>query len=218
MTISPHHFTDTWRDHADAASVGGISQLRPTRPVHCAMLTLDIAGFGQRDADTQRHCHDSLYRIVEAACEHANLSWSRCHHEDRGDGILLIAPPTISAELLDPIAAHLHAGLRHHNKHTNSSAAIKLRMAVHAGYVRHERDAVVGSELTHLFRLIDSAQFKKRFSSSRDEFALITSDFLYNAVIRHGPGLLDPTKFRPITVTSKETHTRAWIWLPNVTD
>jgi hypothetical protein len=98
------------------------------------MLAVDIASFGSRDPNAQRYLHDSLYQIVEDACENAGLPWSACHHEDRGDGILFIAPPIISAELLDPLAAHLHAALRRHNRHTSTSAKI-LRMAIHAGYI-----------------------------------------------------------------------------------
>lgn len=217
MTASPHHFTSTWHDHAETLPAG-FAPVRPTRPVHCAMLAVDIASFGSRDADTQRHLHDSLYRIVEDACEAAGLAWSSCHHEDRGDGILLIAPPIISAELLDPLVAHLHAALRRHNRHTSTAAKIQLRMAIHAGYVRREREGVAGHELTHLFRLIDATEFKDRFAASQVPFALIASDYLYNAVIRNGPGLLEPAKFQRITVNNKETRTPAWTWLPSVED
>jgi class 3 adenylate cyclase len=182
------------------------------------MLAVDIAGFGSRDADTQRYLHDRLYQIVEDACENAGLAWSACHHEDRGDGILLIAPPVISAELLDPLAAHLHAALRRHNRHTSTTAKIQLRMAIHAGYIRREREGIVGHDVTHLFRLIEATAFKSRFAASQVEFALIASNYLYNAVIRHGPGLMAPANFQCLTVSNKETRTPAWMWLPIAVD
>jgi class 3 adenylate cyclase len=217
MTTSPHNFTTAWHDHAEPLPAG-LPPLRPTWPVHCAMLAVDIASFGSRDADTQRHLHDNLYQIVENACENAGLPWSACHHEDRGDGILLIAPPIISAELLDPLAAHLHAALRRHNRHTSTTAKIQLRMAIHAGYIRREREGIVGYDVTHLFRLIEATEFKTRFAASQAEFALIASNYLYDAVVQHGPGLMEPAKFQRITVSNKETRAPAWIWLPGATD
>jgi class 3 adenylate cyclase len=217
MTASPHHFTTAWHDRTEALPTG-LTPLRSTRLVHCAMLTVDIAGFGSRDADTQRHLHDNLYQIVEGACENTGLPWPACHHEDRGDGILLIAPPIISAELLDPLAAHLHAALRRHNRHTSTTAKIQLRMAIHAGYIRLEQQGVVGHDVNHLFRLIEATEFKTRFAASQTEFALIASNDLYNAVIQHGPGLMEPANFQQVTINNKETCTPAWIWLPNTVD
>jgi len=214
MTLIPQQSAAMWHDPATDPPAGFFPP-RVTRPVHCAMLAVDIASFGSRDPGTQRHLRGSLYRIVEDACGAAGLPWPICHHEDRGDGILLIAPPDVSAELLDPAAAHLRAGLRRHNDLTSNTAKIQLRMAIHAGYIRGDRDGFSGRDLIHLFRLIDAPQFKTHLAVSRAEFVLITSDYLYNEVLRHGTGLLEPATYQHITVTIKETHAPAWVWRPD---
>jgi hypothetical protein len=211
MKPSRQEPTTTWRE----ASAAGRSQPRPSRPVHCPMLALDIVAFSSRDASTQQYLRDGLYRIAKDACDAAGLPWRTCYHEDRGDGILGIAPSGISAELLDPVAAYVHAGLRRYNKLTSPAARIQLRMAIHAGYVRHDHDGVSGDDLIHLFRLLSADQFKTQLATSHTEFALITSDYLYKEIIQHGPGLIEPAAYQHITVTNKETHTDAWIWLPN---
>lgn len=184
--------------------------------MHCPMLALDIADFSRRDDSTQQHLRDGLYRITEDACDAAGLLWHTCYHEDRGDGIIGIAPPAVSAELLDAVAAHVWAGLRRHNKHTSMPARIRLRMAIHAGYVRYDRDGVSGHHLIHLFRLLDAHELKNQLAASQADFALITSDYLYKEIIQHGPGLIEPTAYQRVAITNKETHADAWTWIPDM--
>lgn len=196
----------------------GIGQRRPSRSVHCAMFAVDVVAFGShRDIDTQRYVRACLYQIVGDACHAAGLPLNSCHHEDRGDGILVVAPAFVSAELLDAVAAHTHAELRRHNKQVATTARIQLRMAVHAGYVRHDQWGVMGRDVVHLFRLLNAAQFKVRFAAGDAEFALISSSYLYKEVIQEGPGLIEPGAYQPLTLINKETHATAWTWLPRST-
>lgn len=139
----------------------------------------------------------------------------RPSHEDRGDAVLVIADPYVSAELLDPVAAHLLAGLRRHNKHASDLAWMRLRMAVHAGYVRLDRDGASGHHLNHLFRLIEAPRFKARRAERDTEFALIASAYLYDEVIRNGRSLLGPD-YESLPITNKVTHAQAWFRAPGL--
>jgi hypothetical protein len=195
--------------------ITGATLSAPPFARHCAMFAVDIVAFGSRhDEDVQQHLREALYRIVEEACRIAGLPQAICHREDRGDGLFLIAPSCVSAEvILDPLASHLRAGLRRHNKLASVSAKIQLRMAVHAGQVRFDPHGASGRALIHLFRLLDAPEFKNSFTTAGTEFAVVTSHRLYDDVIQHGPGLIDPSLYRPITIALKETHARGWIWL-----
>jgi hypothetical protein len=42
-------------------------------------------------------CHEALHPLVRKAVEHRGLVWEHCHHEDRCDGLLLLAPPMRAA-------------------------------------------------------------------------------------------------------------------------
>ncbi|GAA4617364.1 hypothetical protein GCM10023195_77510 [Actinoallomurus liliacearum] len=195
----------------------GRSCTRPaqTPSQHCAMLAVDIAAFGTRqDDDVQQHLRHALYRIIEHACQNAGLPPAICHREDRGDGILLITPPCISPEtLIDSLASHIKAGIARHNKVANATGRLRLRMAVHAGPVRFDPNGASGQALIHLFRLLEAPAFKNAFDTTRSSFAIAVSHRLYEDVVRHGPGLIDPTTYRPITITLKETQAPAWICL-----
>jgi DNA-binding CsgD family transcriptional regulator len=152
--------------------------------------------------------------VVDHACQIAGLPEAVCHREDRGDGLFLIPPPCVSAEiLLDTVANHLRAGLRRHNRLSSAQAQIRLRMAVHAGEVQFDANGVSGTALVRLFRILNAEEFKDAFNASEAEFALISSDRLYDDMIRHAPGLIDPDLYRPIAITLKETRTQGWVWL-----
>ena len=41
------------------------------------------------------YVHKSLYEMLETAFDRSDVPWSCCVHEDRGDGALVLVPPTI---------------------------------------------------------------------------------------------------------------------------
>jgi hypothetical protein len=186
-----------------------------TDPTHCGMVTIDIAEFSGRDPEVQVHLRDAVYRIAENACAAAGVPWDRCHVEDRGDGLLLIAPPDVSVKtLLDPLITHVHARLRTYGKTASAAAELRLRIAVHAGYVRFDAHGATGPHVIHLFRLVDAPSVKAEFTRHGGDCVVVVSDYLYQEVILPGPGLLDPASFVPVVIENKETHGLAWIWLP----
>lgn len=191
--------------------------LKPRRSArYCAMLAIDITAFGRRDDRLQRCMREALYRIVDNACQIAGIPTAICHCEDRGDGILLIAPPCVPAEtLLDTLTNHLRAGLRQHNKVTRAEAMLRLRMAIHAGHVAFDPNGAYGTAVTRMFRMLEAPQVKSVAANA--ELAVVTSDHLYDEVIRHAPGLIDPTVYQPITITLKETQVQGWVWLTRPT-
>lgn len=181
------------------------------------MLATDIVAFGTRHDEVQAHLRQVMYQISEEACRAAGLPWVICHQEDRGDGLVLIAPACVSAEILiDPLVPHMRAGIRRHNKLASPAAQIRMRMAIHAGYVRLDSHGATGSAVLHLFRLLHADQFKTAVDKVGAEFGLLASAYLYDEIIQHGPGLIDPHTYREITIANKETRGPAWLWLPPV--
>jgi hypothetical protein len=178
------------------------------------MFAVDIAAFGDRDPDIQLYLRGALYRIVQDSCAAAGISWIACHHEDRGDGILVVAPGTGETVLLDSLIAHLRTGIRTHNKAARPAANIRLRMAVNAGYVIRDAHGVSGKAVIQLFRMINAPTLKTMFADRGGDFVLIVSSTLYQEVICNSPGAMDPEGFLAIDVDVKETHDRGWIWLP----
>jgi hypothetical protein len=216
------------RSAANGSGTGGALRLpgqaqhagpRVTGAAYCAMLAVDITAFNDhtRGEAVQRFLRAAMYDLLTNAFGRSRLTWVACHHEDRGDGVLVIAPPAVPpAALIDPLVDHLRAGLRLHNKLCSDLAKIRLRMSVHAGQVYFDDNGVCGVAVTHLFRMLDAAAFKRVFAMSGADFALVTSDALYGEVLSQGPGLIDPDMYAPINIRCKETRGRVWLFLPPV--
>ena len=191
----------------------------PEPPRYCSLLAVDIQAFNhhQRGEAAQSVLRAAMYALLNQAFEDSGLDWAACHHEDRGDGVLVIAPPgTPTTAFVDPLVDYLRAALRAYNRFCNELSRITLRACVHAGQVSHDDNGVYGHAVTHLFRLLDADHFKRALAHSGSDFALVASDSLYEDVISHGPGLVDADLFEAIDIECKETMARAWLYLPPV--
>ena len=187
------------------------------RAQHCVLFAVDIAGFtaADRDDQVQLAVRKALYALLIGAFDDAHLPWEECLHEDRGDGILVIIPAKMpSATVVDPLLAHIHAGLRHHNRLASVAATIRLRVAVHIGEVYSDSNGLAGVAVNHLFRLLDAPVLKRALAAARTDVALLVSDYFYDSVVRHGPGMIDPAAYRPVVVEVKQTQARGWLHLP----
>lgn len=189
------------------------------RSVHCAVFTVDIAGFGDlsREDPVRMHMRDAMYRHLRDAFEYAGVPWADTVHEDRGDGVLVIVPGTYpESVLIAPLLERLLRGLHAYNRTAAEIARIRLRAALHAGHVYQDANGLVGETVNHTCRLLEAAELKKTLAATGAQLAFITSETLFDAVVRHGQGEIDPDTFQETTVEVKETHARAWIHLPGM--
>lgn len=199
-----------------AVPPGGVPE---RRSVHCAVFTVDIAGFGdlRRDDPVRVHMREAMYRYVIDAFEFAGVPWADTVHEDRGDGVLVIVPGRFpESALIDPLLERLLRGLHAYNRTAAEIARIRLRAALHAGHVYQDANGLVGETVNHTCRLLEAAELKRTLAATEAQLAFITSDALFNTVVRHGQGAIDADAFRAVTVEEKETHAQAWIHLPGM--
>jgi hypothetical protein len=206
--------------HADSSSmdvpVGHRSSFASPDGQLCGLFAVDIAGFNglRRDDDIQIYLHESLYEMLPTAFDSSDVPWFSCAHEDRGDGVLVIVPPMISAAgLVDPIPERLRRLVRRHNRVSCEAAHLQLRVAMHIGPVHYDGHGFVGRDVNLLCRLLDARSLKQILAQSGAEVAFITSGYVYENVIRRRPSLVDPGLFQPLSVRVKETRTRAWAYV-----
>jgi hypothetical protein len=222
LTARPQTWPSSATRIRDFAAMEAARTLRPPElldiygkhALHCTITSVDIAAFGDycRDDEVRIFVRSALYETLSGAFDDAGVGWRRSYHEDRGDGILAVVGPHVPASLiLDPLVLSLRARLRHHNKLSSDVAKIRLRMAVHAGPVLFDPGGVVGHAVIHLSRLLDAPALKRALSESAADLALVASDNLYDTVIRHGGGLIDPKTYRRVDIVHKETRTQAWL-------
>lgn len=187
-----------------------------TLAVHRAILCVDVEGFGDRRRTNlhQVAVRDGLYRSLHDVFNRSRVEWNSCHHEDRGDGILVLVPPNIPKSLLvRKIPRELAANLYEHNLTHDINAQIRLRMAVHAGEVISDAHGFAGTAINVAFRLLEARELKRALKESLGVLAVIASEWFYDEVIRHDPESF-PVEYRKVSISVKETQAQAWIWLP----
>lgn len=192
----------------------GMAKSRPAR--HRIIVLVDVEAFGRPDrTDLDRKVvRAGLYRLMEQSVREAGIPWGNCRREDRGDGIMLLAPAEVPGNLfVEALPSAVLRALTAYNHGRAISQRLRLRMAISSGQIYPDGHGVGGMALIHAYRLLEAAQLRETLSGSRT-LALITSSAFFDEVIRHGPAALR-NDFFPVRVTQKETDDTAWIRLPD---
>ncbi|MBV9380722.1 MAG: tetratricopeptide repeat protein [Streptosporangiaceae bacterium] len=178
---------------------------------------MDVERFGSPTrADPDRLVvREGLYRALPRALRSCGISWSRCHVEDTGDGILLLAPAHLpKAPFVTSLPGELAKAVRRENARHSEPEHMRLRMALHAGEVSYDEHGVTAACINLAFRLLDAPALKAALAGSPGVLALAASTWFFDEVIRHSAAAR-PASYRPVRVTVKETSTVAWIALPD---
>jgi len=182
--------------------------------LNCSIFYTDVAGFSgtHRDGQDRQKIRDELYRMLRECFEESGVSWAACYHEDRGDGVLVIVPPALPTRVLtDPLLALLTAKLRRHNHQASEATRIQLRAALHVGPVAKDAEGLSGDAVIHTARLLDAPVLKEALLSSGADLAFMASAYVFDHVIWHGPGLVDPATFERVDYRLKESQITAWM-------
>jgi hypothetical protein len=186
--------------------------------VHRTILVVDVEGFAGRHRTNkhQRTIRDGLYRALRTAFDDAGIKWDDCSNEDRGDGVLILAPPEIpKAPFTDALPFALVRALNAHNSEQPDEATrFRMRMVLHAGEIEIDSHGVTSNSLNHAFRLLEARPLKAALTRSAGVLAMITSEWFFDEVTRHCTAA-DPAKFRQFQIEVKETVAPAWICLPD---
>jgi len=184
-----------------------------TDPVNRTILLLDIERFSDRDDVEQAYLRRMLYDVTDRVLESAGIDETRRLRADRGDSVMeLIDAGVPITALLRALLTDVPAELRALNRRASSSAQIRLRGVVAAGWVAvDERDGWVGSDLNHACRLLDGQILRAALRERADDFALCVSDSVYQGVVRHGHLGVPETEFHAMTVDSKNGPLNAWL-------
>ncbi|WP_461124979.1 ATP-binding protein [Saccharothrix stipae] len=186
--------------------------------VHRTVLAVDVAGFSDQGRSNRDRVavRDGLYSTLVSAFRACGIPWEACHHEDRGDGVLVLAPPDVAKALFTEVLPDaLLAGVHGHNAGRGAAGRMRLRVAVHAGEVQFDDHGVAGVAVNHTFRLLDAPPVRAALAGSAAPLVLVVSDWFHDEVVRHSPAS-EPAAFRRVRFTVKETTGTAWVRVPGV--
>lgn len=157
----------------------------------CTVLFAEVVGFGslhrsEADRDAIRR---ALYGALEESFDIAGVSWAACHHEDRGDGVLLVVPPGIPASApAGPLVRALAERIARHDRGAAAERRFQVRVAVDTGPVLAAPDGVTGAALARAARLLGADVLRRRLASGSAVLGLIVSSAVHRAVAGTGRG------------------------------
>jgi CRP-like cAMP-binding protein len=183
----------------------------------CPIILTDITAFTSqnRNDEDRLSLRRIMYSMLQEAFEASDLSLEECHEEDRGDGTLIVIPPTVPAStLLDGVVSHLASRLGQHNQSASGALHMQLRVALHAGPVTRDAKGVAGNAINLTARLVEAEILQKNLKKTQADLGVITSDYIYDNVIRQrGHQPMDAEDYRMVSFQSKESMVTAWIYL-----
>ncbi|MGC7095175.1 ATP-binding protein [Amycolatopsis lurida] len=190
---------------------------RRTRAVHRTIVIVDVEAFTDQRRTTphQLAVREALYSALSHGFDVAGAPWSECHHEDRGDGVFVLAPAHIpKAPFIEILPNALVTRLTQHNAARPAEQRIRLRMALHAGEIVYDDHGATAESVNLTFRLLEASPLRTALARSEGVLAVIVSKWFFDEVVRHSEEI-DPATFRPVRVVVKDTSAIGWLWLPD---
>ncbi|MGH3827276.1 MAG: hypothetical protein ACRDQX_08895 [Pseudonocardiaceae bacterium] len=183
---------------------------------HRSFMITDVEGSSSRTDPGVLSLRADLSRVTQEALTRILLSSAKWQDEDRGDGTLILIDSTVpKIDIVGPLLEHLVAGIARHNKNKNLQEWMRVRVALHAGEVQRDKEGWAGDALTKSFRLSEAPVVKETFAAvPRAQCIIVASDYLFQAVIRHGHPLVKADDYRPVSVPLHDGSMRAWVRVP----
>jgi class 3 adenylate cyclase len=189
-------------------------------PLHRAIVAVDIEASTARSNPIKGGLRHDLYQIFKAALGEGGIH--KRHRDaltDRGDGILALIHPVDEAPktlLLNSVIPALARRLAVHNASIpvtrDPRRQLRLRAVVHAGEVHYDGNGPFGEALDVAFRLLDAAAVKILLRHMAAPLALVVSDDMFCAVVRHGYDGIDEHAFTPGVCVQIAGHEhRGWL-------
>src|ERR1700761_3856798 len=181
------------------------------RGENCTVVANDVVEFSAsyRNDDDRLIIRKALLEMTWTTL--GELSHS-CHCEDRGDGLLIVAPADIpTMNVLRPLHDVLPYLLRRHNRTYGPCAQMQLRVASDVGPVVSDTLGVQGEAIIRTARLLDAPTLREAIASEQASLGIVVSPFVYETAIRQPGGPIDEGGYTEIQVQVKESSQQAWM-------
>jgi hypothetical protein len=181
------------------------------------VVQFDVAGSGSRDSRLQTRMREDLHGITERLLVARDVDPGQLSIEDRGDQLRMIIPLTVMPpdRIVDVFVPGLVAELRENSRAASPAARIRLRLCIDIGLIEPHQGSWAGVALVRATRLLEAAPVRAALRANPEaDLAVVLSDQMYEMVVRHRFGLLDPDRFERIRVHVKEFDADAWLLVP----
>lgn len=180
---------------------------------NCTIVLSDVAGFAApcRNDDDRRIIRKALF---EMTCRGFGDIWDECSWEDRGDGLLVVAPSSIpTTRVVERLIMSLPVALKLHNRTYGMGARIQLRIAANVGPVVSDDTGMSGEAIIHTARLVEALTLKRAMAENSANLGVIVSPFVFDTVIKQRECTMEPASYHKVHVRVKEASLPAWMRL-----
>nr|WP_052478033.1 hypothetical protein [Kibdelosporangium sp. MJ126-NF4]CEL15551.1 putative protein (80.3 kD) (5T676) / putative protein (80.3 kD) (5T676) [Kibdelosporangium sp. MJ126-NF4]CTQ98217.1 High-affnity carbon uptake protein Hat/HatR [Kibdelosporangium sp. MJ126-NF4] len=185
--------------------------------VHRTIIVVDVHQFSHPRRTHRDHLtiRTGLYHALQRAFQRAGILWGECYHEDRGDGVLILAPAHTPKEFAAArLPTALAVEIARHNAANGEGARMQVRIALHAGEVTYDAHGVSSPALIHAFRLLDARAFKDKLATSAADVGVVVSTWFYDEVVQQVRDR-STVKYVRIRAHIKNTLVIGWVTLVN---
>ncbi|MFI9294444.1 hypothetical protein H4W23_18860 [Streptomyces gardneri] len=189
----------------------------PGEATHCWVVVLDIENFSSRTDPIQRSLRTGMYEVLREALVRAGLPAGDIDIEDRGDGVLMIVPATVSPiDLAGPFVRALDDELKQKAVVYSPAHAMRFRVALHQGLAARDGEGWSGHAVNTACRLVDAGPLRDVLAAATSSrMVFVVSDEIYRAVVRHGHRSIDPAAYLPMSFRTKHGEIiESWVTVP----
>jgi hypothetical protein len=203
------------RQAGQAASTALAARLRP-KPLageNCTVLLTDVVGFG---APHRTDWDRAIIRREHMEIIQRSLApvWAACIWQDRGDGLLIVAPPQVTtAKIMNCINRELPDQLRLHNRTFAEAVCFNLRVAVNVGPVVGDLVGFNGESIIRTARLVEAPVLKDAMKRVGAVLGIAVSPFVYETAIGVTGDVLVAAEYEQVEVNHKDFAGPAWVRL-----
>ncbi|MFI5782696.1 hypothetical protein [Nocardia sp. NPDC051570] len=181
-------------------------------PTHRSFLVVDVENSESLTNVQGEAMRATLYRIIESALPHPVALVAQ---EDRGDGAMLILGIPV-LDVLDQVVGAMLTGVREHNSAAGPMNWLRVRIAVHEGYVGRDDKGWSSDALTATFRMNAEEAVKKTLERApRADAVVVVSDVVFRGLVRHSyRDTVTPDEYGSVTMHSKAGTQPIWVRVP----
>ncbi|MFJ9685349.1 hypothetical protein ACIRRX_06655 [Streptomyces bacillaris] len=181
------------------------------------VVLVDIEDSSHRPDSVQSVLNQGVYDVVTSALKRAGVDFRDELTSDRGDGMLIMLPPTLSPPtLLRELVRGLDDALSGHRRAHNDAYRMRLRVGLQTGLVARDGNRWTGTTINELHQLVGSDEVRQALKGAdHANMVFVVPDSLYTGVVEgHHPGI-DPAAYVPFDFVTKHRVTRrGWLTLP----
>lgn len=183
---------------------------------HRAIFLVDIEDSGSRPDEIKGRLRAALRRMVLSSIDAAGIEPDQYEPPtDEGDGLrVLFLPQVPKNRLVSPFMTALTRELFTYNESAPAGEHMRLRTVLDAGELRRDSYDYFGSALDDAYGLADSDELRFFLKRTDWPLGLMVSEEIYDGVVRHGYGDIDPGSYEPFTVRLKHRDVDAWCHEP----